>query len=131
MTATEPFQSVLPPRADVDSLDWWVRPWRVICDADWLIAGRGAAAMVDGTLVAVFRLPGGEVLAVDDLDPCSGASVLSRGIVGDADGEPTVASPVYKQRFSLRTGACLDEPDVSIRTWRARISNGRIEVAVQ
>ena len=33
---------------------------------------------------------------------------MSRGIVGDRQGVPTVASPMYKQVFDLRTGACLD-----------------------
>ena len=50
----------------------------------------------------------GELHAIDNVDPCSGASVLSRGLVGDVDGVATVASPMYKQRFDLRTGRCLD-----------------------
>jgi nitrite reductase (NADH) small subunit len=88
------------------------------------------AARVAGDQVAVFVLDDGSVLAVDDVDPFSGASVLSRGLVGDVDGQPTVASPVYKQRFDLRTGRCLDDAAVSIRTWHARVRDQRIEVAV-
>lgn len=130
MTATESSSTVLPARPRGAILDRYTRPWRVVCMVDRLIPGRGAAAKVAGSQVAVFRLASGEVLVIDDLDPFSGAHVLSRGIVGDVDGEPTVASPVYKQRFSLRTGACIDEPGVTIGTWRARVHNGRIEVAV-
>lgn len=122
--------SVLPARPEGALLERYTRPWRVVCGVDRLIPGRGAAAKVAGSQVAVFRLASGEILVVDDLDPFSGAHVLSRGIVGDADGEPTVASPVYKQRFSLRTGVCIDEPTVTVGTWRARVHNGRIEVAV-
>lgn len=105
--------------------------WRAVCRLDDLIPGRGVAALVDGALVAVFLLHGGDVLALDDLDPFSGADVLSRGIVGDVEGEPTVASPVYKQRFSLRTGRCIDDPTVSVRTWPTRLIDGRIEVAAR
>jgi nitrite reductase (NADH) small subunit len=106
------------------------RRWRVVCDAGFLTPDRGASARVGGDRVAVFRLASGELRAVDDLDPFSGAYVLSRGIVGDADGEPTVASPVYKQRFSLRSGVCLDDPSAQLRTWDVRLNRGRIEVAV-
>lgn len=130
MTAVGSSGSVLPARPEGTLLERFTRPWRVVYDVDRLIPGRGVAAMVGGTQVAVFRLMTGEILVVDDLDPFSGAHVLSRGLVGDAEGEPTVASPVYKQRFSLRTGDCLDEPGVSIGTWRARVHNGRIEVAL-
>jgi nitrite reductase (NADH) small subunit len=104
--------------------------WEPVCDAGWLIPGRGVAARVADHQVAVFLLPDGEVLAVDDLDPFSGATVLSRGLVGDADGEPTVASPVYKQRFALRSGHCLDDPTITIRTWPVRERDGWIQVAV-
>jgi nitrite reductase (NADH) small subunit len=88
------------------------------------------AARVAGEQVAVFLLEDGTVLAVDDVDPFSGASVLSRGLVGDVDGRPTVASPVYKQRFDLRTGRCLDDDAASVGTWHARIHDQRVEVAV-
>ena len=53
-----------------------------------------------------------------NLDPFSRANVLSRGIVGDLKGELVVASPVYKQHFSLRTGQCVEDPDV--RVWYIR-----------
>ena len=104
--------------------------WRLVCAVDDLIPGRGVAARVAGTQVAVFALPDATLAAVDDVDPFSGASVLSRGLVGDVAGEPTVASPLLKQRFSLRTGACLDDPSVVIRTWPVRVNAGRVEVAV-
>jgi nitrite reductase (NADH) small subunit len=82
--------------------------WTTICPLDRLTPDRGVGAMIEGHPVAVFRLANGDLHVIDDLDPCSGASVLSRGIVGDADGAATVASPLYKQRFDLTTGRCLD-----------------------
>ncbi|WP_425953686.1 nitrite reductase small subunit NirD [Xylanimonas sp. McL0601] len=83
-----------------------------VCALSDLAVERGAAALVDvaGHLVqvALFRLHDDEVLAVQQLDPYSGANVISRGLVGTRGGEPTVAGPVYKQVFSLRTGRCLE-----------------------
>lgn len=57
--------------------------WTHVCDLDRLEADRGVTALVDGRHVAVFRLSGtDELLAIDNVDPFTGASVLSRGIVG-------------------------------------------------
>jgi len=106
------------------------RRWRVVCPVDRLTPGRGVAARVADAQVAVFLLADGTVLAVDDHDPFSGADVLSRGLVGDVDGRPTIASPVYKQRFELHTGQCIEDPSISIDTWSVRVRQGRIEVAV-
>jgi nitrite reductase (NADH) small subunit len=103
--------------------------WVPVCDVDRLLPDRGVAAMVDGRQVAIFLLGTGELFAVDNLDPFSGAAVLSRGLVGDADGVPTVASPVYKQRFDLRSGACLDDDAVRIDAWPARKGGGVVEVS--
>ena len=102
--------------------------WIAVCPADRLIADRGAAALVEGHAVAVFLLGTGEVVAIDNVDPISGASVLSRGLIGDAGGVATVASPIYKQRFALDDGACLDDPSVRIAVHEARIVDGQVEV---
>ena len=78
-------------------------------------------------------LVGDELFAIDDLDPCSGASVLSRGLVGttDVDGDEVVyvASPLRKQRFDLRTGRCLDVSDVSVGVHAVTSVDGTIRVA--
>jgi nitrite reductase (NADH) small subunit len=108
-----------PPRTD----------WVTICPADVLTPDRGVSALVGDDVVAVFLLTDGSTFAVDDRDPFTGAQILSRGIVGDASGTPTVASPLYKQRFDLRSGVCLDDDDVVVRTWPVRIHDGRVEVA--
>lgn len=105
--------------------------WVAVCAADLLTPDRGVAALVGSRAVAIFRLADGSLHAIDNIDPISGASVLSRGIVGDADGSPTVASPMYKERFDLRTGSCLDSPTVSVAVHEARITEGVIEVRVQ
>ncbi|MFN0090386.1 MAG: nitrite reductase small subunit NirD, partial [Acidimicrobiales bacterium] len=99
-----------------------------VCPEALLSVNRGVAALVDGAAVALFRLEDGTVRAVDNLDPCSGASVLSRGLVGDVDGEPTVASPMYKQRFSLLDGRCLDLDGVAVAVHDAAVADGFVHV---
>ncbi|WP_146805555.1 nitrite reductase large subunit NirB [Cellulomonas persica] len=79
-----------------------------VCHVDDLTPERGAGALLDGVPVAVFRLADDRVLAVQQRDPFSGANVLSRGIVGDRAGRPTITSPMHKQVWDLETGECLD-----------------------
>ena len=85
--------------------------WTAVCRADQVLPERGVAALVDGVQVALFRLFDGSLHAVGHRDPFSGAHVLARGIVGTRGDAPTVASPMFKQVFDLRTGVCLDAPD--------------------
>ena len=105
------------------------RGWVDICALEAVVPDTGTSALVGGKQVAVFRLaPANDVYAVQNFDPFSKAFVLSRGIVGDKAGVPKVASPIFKQGFDLRTGRCLDDPAVAIRTYPARIVGGRIEI---
>jgi assimilatory nitrate reductase catalytic subunit len=85
-------------------------------------------ALVDGHQVAVFRVDGDALHALGNFDPFSRANVLSRGIVGDLKGEPVVASPVYKQHFSLVTGACLEDAAVRVPVYGVRVENGVVQV---
>ncbi|SDB91113.1 assimilatory nitrite reductase (NAD(P)H) small subunit [Sanguibacter gelidistatuariae] len=105
--------------------------WLPVCALTDLAPERGAVALVDGVQVAVFRLADDTVHAVQQLDPFSGAYVMARGIVGTRGEVPTVASPMYKQVFDLRTGRCLEtvgrEP-VNLSTWPVWVSGGTVYV---
>jgi nitrite reductase (NADH) small subunit len=104
-----------------------------VCAWDDLVPDRGVCALVDGRPVAVFRAsaPGGpdELYAVGNVDPYSAASVLSRGIVGSVGDRAVVASPIFKNRFDLRTGESLDDPAVRLPVHGVRIGGGRVLVA--
>ena len=108
--------------------------WEDVCRYDDLEPERGVAALVDGVQVALFRLHSSdgsaEVVAVDHHDPFSGANVRARGVVGTRGDRPTLASPMYKQVFDIRTGACLDDPDVRLRVHLVRVQDGMVSVAV-
>ena len=86
--------------------------WVPACRYDELIPGRGVAALLDaeGAQAAVFRTTTGDLYAVGNHDPFTDAQVISRGLTGMRGGIPTVASPMLKHIFDLRTGACIDGP---------------------
>lgn len=104
--------------------------WTVACRLDFLTPGRGVAVLQrGGAQAALFLLADGTLAAVGNIDPFGRAAVMSRGLTGDRAGEPTVASPLLKQVFSLVDGRCLDEPGVSIPVYGVRVNNGNVEVS--
>lgn len=99
-----------------------------VCRLDQIEVEGGLAALVDGVAVAIFRTHDGNVYAISNHDPCSNASVLARGIVGDRGGTPFVASPMHKQAFDLRTGQCLDDAALRVPTYDVRVEDGLVLV---
>lgn len=101
------------------------RDWTPACTLDTLIPGRGVAVLMrGGTQAALFLLDDGRMFAVGNIDPFGRAAVMSRGLVGDRGGEPTVASPLLKQVFSLVDGRCLDDPDVGLGCFEVSCTEG-------
>lgn len=99
-----------------------------ICKIDDIIPETGVCALVGGEQVAIFRTQNGDVFAMDNFDPFSKANVISRGLLGscEIDGQKVryVASPMYKQRFDLATGKCLDDERVSLRSYPVKVNHG-------
>ena len=102
--------------------------WTSVCAVDAIPLEGGVAALVDGCAVAVFRVFDGSVYAVSNVDPFSGASVLSRGIVGSRGDAPVVSSPMYKQAFDLRTGVCVDDPGVRVASYDVSVVDGVVHI---
>lgn len=99
-----------------------------VCAVEAIPLEGGVAALVSGEAVAVFRAHDGSVFALSNVDPFSGASVLSRGIVGSRGDAPVVSSPMYKQAFDLRTGACLDDAAVRVASYDVTVADGVVHV---
>ena len=103
--------------------------WTTVCELDAVVPDTGVRALLGDAQVAIFRLSRrDDVFAICAFDPFSNAPVLSRGIVGDVGGQLVVASPIYKQHFSLETGTCLEDDAVAVRTFPTRVVDGRVQV---
>ncbi|WP_240138130.1 nitrite reductase small subunit NirD [Streptomyces sp. MUM 178J] len=97
--------------------------WLAVCELSRLTPGRGIAALLpDGRQAALFMDRAGRTYAIDNRDPFTGAQVLSRGLLGSAQGRPFVASPLLKQRFDLESGRCLDDDEVTVKIFACRTS---------
>jgi NAD(P)H-dependent nitrite reductase small subunit len=101
--------------------------WHFVCALDEVLPDAGVAALIEGRQLAIFRV-GDHAYALDNYDPHSDAHVLARGILGDLQGEPVVASPVYKHHFNLATGRCLEDPSRSVRAYPTRVTDRKIWV---
>ncbi|WP_286800583.1 nitrite reductase small subunit NirD, partial [Acinetobacter sp. UBA2063] len=103
--------------------------WVDVCNLDDITPNTGVGALIAGQSVALFRV-GSEkrIYALSNKDPFSQANVMARGIIGDLQGERVIASPIYKQHFSLATGRCLEDKDQKLLVFPTKIENGRVWV---
>ena len=104
--------------------------WVAVCQVADILPNTGVCALVDGRHVAIFRVGAEQFYAIDNIDPKSGASVLSRGLVGNLGERTVVASPLYKNHFDLKTGECLELPECSVCAHPVKVEDGRVLVAI-
>ena len=99
-------------------------------DRTWVRVGSIADFPTDGggtirygyAQIAVFNFASrNEWYATSNMCPHKREFVLSRGILGDTQGEPKVACPLHKKTFSLKTGTCLTGESYAIDTYPVRI----------
>jgi len=106
--------------------------WRAVCSVDDILPNTGICALLNDRHVAIFHVvtDTGQLFAIDNFDPNAGASVLSRGLVGNLGERIVVASPIYKHHFDLQNGECLEAPENSVCAYPVRIENRQVLVAV-
>lgn len=108
------------------------RQWLAVCTVDDLQPDSGVCIKVAEQQIALFYLSQlQKVYALANFDPIGQANVLSRGMIGDLAGEPMVASPLYKQHYSLKTGVCFEYDDVCVQTYPVCIDDQRVMIHVE
>ena len=89
--------------------------WINICDINDIIPATGVCALLGSEQVAIFR-------------PFFEASVLSRGLIAEHQGELWVASPLKKQRFRLSDGYCMEDESHSVKHYDVRVKDGKVQL---
>lgn len=103
----------------------------VICKVEDLTKNSGSCALLNHNgseqQIAIYYLPDTEqkVFGLGNWDPIGQANVMSRGMVGSVGEELVVASPLYKQHFSLVTGKCLEQ-EVSLPVYELVIEDQNV-----
>jgi nitrite reductase (NADH) small subunit len=103
--------------------------WQDVCSTSDLVDNSGVCALINAEQVAIFKVVDrgvSHVFALANWDPIGKANVLYRGILGSIGDEYMVASPLYKQHYSLLDGHCFDDDAVSVATYEVKIINDRV-----
>ncbi|MFI8417343.1 nitrite reductase small subunit NirD [Serratia sp. NPDC078593] len=104
--------------------------WITVCPIADILPGTGVCALINEQQVAVFRPYADEqVFAISNIDPFAQASVLSRGLIAEHQGELWVASPLKKQHFRLHDGLCMEDENQSVAHFTSRVIDGVVQVA--
>jgi nitrite reductase (NADH) large subunit len=104
-------------------------------DWTWVHAGKasefpknGGLAMKHGRAeIAVFHMPGRadaaeRWLATQNLCPHKQARTISRGLLGEpANGSITLADPIYKTIYDLKTGFGVSHPSLNLSTFCVKV----------
>ncbi|HAI50895.1 nitrite reductase small subunit NirD [Atlantibacter hermannii] len=103
--------------------------WMTICPIEKILPATGVCALFNEQQVAIFRpYESDEVYAISNIDPFFDASVLSRGLIVEHQGELWVASPLKKQRFRLRDGLCMEDESHCVAHYEARVKDGQVQL---
>ncbi|HHT8825952.1 TPA: nitrite reductase small subunit NirD [Yersinia enterocolitica] len=103
--------------------------WIPLCPLADILPGSGVCGLIGEHQVAVFRPYADEqVFAISNIDPFAQASVLSRGLIAEHQGDLWVASPLKKQHFRLHDGFCLEDETCSVAHFDARVRDGIVQV---
>lgn len=106
----------------------WVR----VCRTEDVPRDGGACVKLGDEQIALFYITGSDNwYATQNLCPHKQQMAISRGMTGEAAGEPKVACPFHKKTFSLETGGCLSDPGVyRLRTYPVKTGDGYVFVGI-
>ncbi|MCB9633956.1 MAG: nitrite reductase small subunit NirD [Sandaracinus sp.] len=103
------------------------RSWVPVAQVSDVPVGAGTAFRHGEVQLALHHHESGW-FAIDNRCPHRGEELLSRGLSGDADGEPKVACPMHKRTFSLIDGRGLSDPSLQVATFPTRVEGGTVWV---
>ncbi len=104
--------------SEQDSIDGWSD----LCALDQVPDAGGHYVVHSDRPLAVFRRADNTPAVTDDTCPHAGGS-LSAGHVRDG----CAVCPWHAWAFDLETGACPDNPAISVATYPTRVIDGRVQ----
>ena len=107
--------------------------WITVCQQSDLVANSGVCALINEQQIAIFKVKDGEqeqLFAISNWDPIGEANVLYRGLLCSVGETIVVASPLYKQRYCLSSGTCLDSDEVKVQVYPVRLENQTVQLQV-
>lgn len=108
-----------------------VKTWVKALKVNEVPENDGVVVLIDNRQIAIFNFADkGSWYATQNLCPHKNEMALSRGLLGDAGGEPKVACPFHKKTFSLESGECLNDHVCSIAVFPVKVESGDVYVKI-
>jgi nitrite reductase (NADH) small subunit len=105
--------------------------WITVCSDTDLVTNSGVCALLNKQQIALFKIKcvdSEQVFAVSNWDPIGKANVLYRGLVGSVENVKVIISPLYKQRYCLDSGQCLDDEAIKLIVYPVRIEQNQVQL---
>ena len=105
--------------------------WVTVCSITDLVTNSGVCALLNELQIALFKIKtaeGEQIFAVSNWDPIGKANVLYRGLLGSVAETNVIISPLYKQRYCLTSGHCLEDEAIKLVVYPVRIEQGQVQL---
>jgi nitrite reductase (NADH) small subunit len=105
--------------------------WITVCSDTDLVTNSGVCALLNEQQIAIFKIKSTndeQVYAVSNWDPIGKANVLYRGLLGSVQDAKVIISPLYKQRYCLESGQCLDDDAIKLIVYSVRIEKNLVQL---
>ncbi|MFT5924487.1 MAG: nitrite reductase (NADH) small subunit [Paraglaciecola sp.] len=105
--------------------------WISVCSDTDLVANSGVCALLNEQQIALFKIKNAndeQVFALSNWDPIGKANVLYRGLLGSVENTRVIISPLYKQRYCLDSGQCLDDDAIKLTVYPVRIKHNQVQL---
>lgn len=114
-----------------DIIDTVVENWVEVANIADIPEDSGVCIKINGEQIAIYNYTSlNKWFATQNQCPHKKENALSRGLLGDTDGEPKIACPFHKKTFSLETGNCLTGEDYKIKRYPIKVENGVVYVGI-
>ena len=105
--------------------------WITVCRDTDLVTNSGVCALLNEQQIALFKIKSAndkKIFAVSNWDPIGKANVLYRGLLGSVQDAKVIISPLYKQRYCLESGQCLDDDAIKLIVYPVRIEQNHVQL---
>ncbi len=106
--------------------------WKKVINLKDIAIGSKGCVKFGSLQIALVHYSKHEWYAVQNLCPHQQQNVLSRGLIGDRQGEPKLVCPLHKNAFSLKTGKHLEgNADMQLQTFPVKEEEGYLFIKVE
>ncbi len=106
-----------------------VKTWFRVGNVNDFPQNGGACIKYESKQIAVYNFTRkSKWYACQNVCPHKMEMVLSRGMIGDAEGTPKVACPMHKKTFSLEDGSNLNGEDYKIAVYPVKIEDENVYI---